>query len=280
LSVNKDLCSPALSCPKLALKKERLSIMLADYYNDIHEAAKVKVGAKHAMHGEKPTAYFSLLVKARAQKSLITKIDPGNNSAILTNVNDILQEATNFYSTLYQAKNTNKGVKRSLFLEALDVTLSDTDKAFCDRKVDKDKVLTSLKKLSSDKAPDVDGLTPVEFYKTFWPSISDAYMDLLFECLESKELPLTMRTSVITLIYKKKDRNKLKNYRPISLLCADCKIIAMVMAERMKKVMHKLIVDDQTGFVSGRNINQNIITFLKVQDYMHNAQKVRFCLSC
>jgi hypothetical protein len=110
--------------------------MLADYYNDIHEAAKVKAGAKHAMHhGEKPTAYFSSLVKATAQKSLITKIDPGNNSAILSNIDDILQEATNFYSTLYQAKNTNKGVKRSFFLEALDVTLSDSDKAFCDRKL-------------------------------------------------------------------------------------------------------------------------------------------------
>jgi hypothetical protein len=107
LSVNKDLCSPTLSCPKLALKKERLSVMLADYYNDIHEATKVKAGAKHALHGEKPTAYFSSLVKARAQKSLITEIDPGNNSAILTNIDDILHEATNFYSTLYQAKSTN-----------------------------------------------------------------------------------------------------------------------------------------------------------------------------
>jgi hypothetical protein len=77
---------------------------------------------------------------------MITAIDPGNNSAILTNIDDILHETANFYSTLYQAKNTNKGVKRSLFLEALDVTLSDSDKAFCDQKVDKDEVLSSLRK--------------------------------------------------------------------------------------------------------------------------------------
>jgi hypothetical protein len=78
--------------------------MLADYYNDIHEAAKVKAGAKHALHGEKPTAYFSSLIKARAQKSLITDIDPGNNSAILTNIDDILHEATNFYSLFIKPK--------------------------------------------------------------------------------------------------------------------------------------------------------------------------------
>jgi hypothetical protein len=106
---------------------------------------------------------------------------------------------TSTLETLYQAKNTNtnKRVKRSLFLEALDVTLCDSDKASCDRKVDKDEVLSSLRKLSSGKAPGVDGL-PVKFYKTFWPSIGDAYMALLLECLESKELPLTMQTSVIT----------------------------------------------------------------------------------
>jgi hypothetical protein len=132
-----------------------------------------------------------------------------------------------------------------------------------------------LRKLSSGKAPGVDGL-PIKIYKTFWPSIGDAYMDLLLECLESKELPSTMRTSVVTLIYEKEDRKKLKNYRPISLLCADYKIIAKVMAERMRKVMHKLVLDDRTGFVPGRNINQNIITFLEVQDYMHNAQKSGF----
>jgi hypothetical protein len=242
--------------------------MLGDYYNDIHEAAKVKAHAKHAMHGEKPTAYFSSLVKARAQKSLIIEIYPSNNSAIITNIDDILHEATNFYSTLYQAKNTNKGVKRSLFLEALDVTFSDSDKASCYQKVDKDEVLSSLRKLSSGKAPGVDGL-PVGYFKPFWPSIGDAYMDLLLECLESKELPLTMQTSVITLIYKKEDRDKSKHYRPILLLCADYKVIAKVMAKRIKKFMHKLVLDDQTGFDPGRNINQNIIvTFLEVQDYI------------
>jgi hypothetical protein len=41
-------------------------------------------------------------------------------------------------------------------------------------------------------------------------------------------------------------------------------IIAKVMAERTKMVIHKLVADDQTGFVPGRNINENIITFLEV----------------
>lgn len=44
----------------------------------------------------------------------------------------------------------------------------------------------------------------------------------------------------------------------------------------MKLVMHKVVKDDQTGFVSGRNINENIITFLGVQDHTHKCQKPGF----
>lgn len=56
----------------------------------------------------------------------------------------------------------------------------------------------------------------------------------------------------------------------------DYKIIAKVMAERMKLVLHTVIKDDQTGFVPGRNINENVITFLETQDFMLNNQKSGF----
>ena len=192
-----------------------------------------------------------------------------------SNIEDILNEATKYYTTLYQSKSTDKGLSRSNFLNASDSKLSADDSLLCNRKIDKKEVLASLKKLSNSKAPGVDGL-PVEFYKFFWQKIGDAYLDLLDECFLFKELPLSMRTSIITLIYKKEDRKLLKNYRPISLLCADYKIIAKVFAERMKLVMHKVVKDDQTGFVPGRNINENIITFLEVQDHLQKHQKPGF----
>jgi hypothetical protein len=82
-----------------------------------------------------------------------------------------------------------------------------------------------------------------------------------------------MRTSIITLVFIKDDRKILKNYRPISLLCADYKIVAKIFAERMKSVLPTIIHPDQTGFVPHRNINENIMTFLEVQEYMQNPQR-------
>jgi hypothetical protein len=225
--------------------------------------------------GEKPTAYFTSLLKSRAQKSIITEVASVDGSGIVTDIDDILTEAVTFYSQLYQAKSTDKGSKRSTFLNNPDVSLTDENKSFCDKPLSKAEVAESLRKLSNGKAPGIDGL-PVEFYKAFWPLLADPYMALLEECFQHRELPLTMRTSVITLIYKKNDRKQLKNYRPISLLCVDYKIIAKVLAERMKVVLHSVIKDDQTGFIPGRNINENIISFLETQDFMVNNQKSGF----
>ncbi len=75
---------------------------------------------------------------------------------------------------------------------------------------------------------------------------------------------------------KKVDRKLIKNYQPISLLCVDYKIIAETMAKKINNVMHKVVLDNQICFNPSWNINENIITFLEVQDYMHNFQKPTF----
>lgn len=214
-------------------------------------------------------------MKSRAQKSLISEIVSSDGTRTLTNILEILEEATQFYSRLYGIKNTEKGPKRSVFLDAIETTLSPERKQFCEQSITKAEILSSLRKLPNAKCLGIDGL-PVEFYKSFWPQLNDAYLELLNECYRTKELPDTMRTSIVTLIYKKDDRTLLKNYRSISLLCADYKIIAKVLAERMKLVMHSVVNDDLTGFVPDRNINENIITLLEVQDYMHNSQTSGF----
>jgi hypothetical protein len=86
-------------------------------------------------------------------------------------------------------------------------------------------------------------------------------------------LPESMKMSIITLIYKKKSRQDTRNYRPISLLCSDYNIIAKALAERMKIVLPDIIHEDQTGFVNGRYIDENISLFLDVQEHLSRELK-------
>ena len=73
------------------------------------------------------------------------------------------------------------------------------------------------------------------------------------------EMSISQRRGVISLL-PKEDANllKLPNWRPITLLNVDYKIASKVIATRFEKVLDLLISPDQTGFLKGRYIGQNI----------------------
>jgi hypothetical protein len=98
---------------------------------------------------------------------------------------------------------------------------------------------------------------PIEFYRVFWDLIGPDLLQVANYCFENKILTPTMRTGVITLLYKKGDKTYLKNWRPISLLCIDYKIITKSLANRLKTVLPHIINKDQTCGVEGRQIHDN-----------------------
>ena len=59
----------------------------------------------------------------------------------------------------------------------------------------------------------------------------------------------SQKQAAITLIEKKgKDRSLLENWRPISLVNVDAKIISKVLATRIKNVLPRIIRHNQSGF--------------------------------
>ena len=63
-----------------------------------------------------------------------------------------------------------------------------------------------------------------------------------------------LNTTFIVMVPKKGRVEDFKNYRPISLVKSLYKLIAKVLANRLKKVMHSLINEAQNAFVKGRQI--------------------------
>ena len=63
---------------------------------------------------------------------------------------------------------------------------------------------------------------------------------------------------VILIAKDGKDPHLLKNYRPISLLNIDYKILSKVLATRLKDVLEDIISVDQIGFMNGRTIGEAI----------------------
>ena len=116
----------------------------------------------------------------------------------------------------------------------------------------------ALSAMKINKSPGNDGITK-EFYQHFWAILGNFLVATLNYTFEKGELSVSQKQAVITLI-EKKDRDKrfIKNWRPISLLNVNVKIASKALANRVKKVIPKLIAVDQTAYVKGRFIGESI----------------------
>ena len=97
----------------------------------------------------------------------------------------------------------------------------------CEGKLGYGECCNVLKTFQKNKSPGNDGLT-VEFYIAFWPLIGTLLVDSLNYAFEYGELSNSQKQAIITLIEKKgKDKRLIKNWRPISLINMDAKIIIL-----------------------------------------------------
>ena len=190
-------------------------------------------------------------------KSVIT-----NSGEKIYDPEAILEEQKLFYKNLYTSStknNANLGKDIDDFLSDIDKpVLNGEDREGLTKELTDKEVLDTIKTFATNKSPGMDGFS-IEFYKYFWDEIKIPLMDSYRESLDTEELSICQKQGVISLLPKDgKDLAHLKNWRPITLLNVDYKILAKVLAGRCKQLLHKLISPDQNGFVPERYIGVNI----------------------
>ena len=75
----------------------------------------------------------------------------------------------------------------------------------------------------------------MEFYRVFWEEIRDIFLQSINEAYYLGELSPTQKRGILSLLYKKNEKTILSNWRPISLLNTDYKIMTHALANRLKK---------------------------------------------
>ena len=132
--------------------------------------------------------------------------------------------------------------------------LDDDSKNFCDQPTSEKELGIALYQMNSTSSPGGGGFTTA-FYKYFWKDLKDIIAGSLKQGLEKGELSYEQREGLLILLPKKdKDLLEIENFRPISLLNVDYKILTKCLSNRLQKVLNKLIDFEQNGFIRGRNI--------------------------
>ena len=184
---------------------------------------------------------------------------------LLTDYRDILNEQFHYYSELYTS---NPNVKFNL-VNKTEVKLSEQKKLEFELFVSKEELYDAMMTLKRGKVVGCDGIS-VEFYYKFWNQLVDDLHAMLKQAYEEGELSFSARKGVINLLPKPNKNDKiLASWRPISLLCYDYKIYAKALSNRMDTVTKDLVGQQQTGFIKGRSIQNNIAKTREVLTYLN-----------
>ena len=161
-----------------------------------------------------------------------------------------------FYAKLYKHEET-KQIFQNDFLEFCK-PISDEEQESLNDNFTIDEIEHAINCLNSDSSPGPDGLTS-KFYKHFVKEISPFLEYFYKHIFINQTLPNSHKMSFITLIPK--DSGSLldiKNYRPISLLNTEYKILTSMLSKRLSIIMPTIIHTDQTSSIKSRNIAEHL----------------------
>ena len=116
-----------------------------------------------------------------------------------------------------------------------------------------EEVSSALSELNGDKALGPDGFS-LAFWQFCWDFVKDEIMSFFKDFFERGKLVRSLNTTFLVLIPKKGEAEDLSDFRPISLVGGLYKLLATVLANRLKKVARKVVSSTQNAFIEGRQI--------------------------
>ena len=241
---------------------------LDEIENNTIEGIKIRARVQDAEKGEKSTAFFYLKHQENLiKKSIMALKDENNISQTGQQMMDIIHK---HYHNLYDQVTTNISPKEiKNYLAEKPNTLNTSIQDEIGGLLTYQEAYKTLTKMNPNKSPGPDGLTR-EFYIKFWETIGNDVIEVLNNSYRKSILPPSTRIAQVTLIHKKGDPENIANWRPISLLNLDLKILSKSITERIKPHLNTITHHDQTCGPKGRNIHDHLNFIKYVIDYVEN----------
>jgi len=235
------------------------------------QGAAIRARSLFYEQGEKSTKFFHGLEKVKGNSKIISTLINSNGDKI-EGIKEVLEEEKNFYAEIYKSKINQADIDQNLwnqfFPDAQPERFEDLEEPLTETEI-----WVALQESENNKSPGTDGLS-VDFYKVFWKKIKHLLLRSYNEAFNEGTLSITQRQGLLSLLPKKgKDPLNLNNWRPISILNHDQKVLTKALANRVKPCLDKCITSEQTGFVSERYIGENVLNLISISDHLLNSKQ-------
>ena len=199
--------------------------------------------------------FFKYINKKKNVRSTIGPLKDSDGE-IITNDQAMASKLNEYFCSVFNAPNNvrqdddqvNLASSNNNTLQNFVVTVED--------------VIQMLENLKVNKSPGPDNIFP-KILKETKNEIVNSLTSIFNNSLQQGIVPGDWKTANVTPIFKKGDRNKPGNYRPISLTSVVGKLLESIIRDKIVEFLesNNLIKDSQHGFRQKRSCLSNLLTF-------------------
>ncbi|GJS73131.1 RNA-directed DNA polymerase, eukaryota, reverse transcriptase zinc-binding domain protein [Tanacetum coccineum] len=267
-----------LKIPQVMVKKNK-SFRLANYITDKvdfkelvkekwevstnrHKAAEdeekllmQKAKVKWLKEGDKNTAYFHKVLKGRINRITILSIcaEDGTRFENYEVANQFVKHFEGFLrispTTMSLTDDDNGLFKKQILLDEAELMI---------REVTNDEIKKTLFDIDDNKAPRPDGFTS-KFFKKSWDIVKREICAAIKEFFNNGKLLGKVNATLICLVPKMLTPQKVSDFRPIACCNVIYKCISKILTNKIKLALNHIVDDNQSAFVPGRAITDNIL---------------------
>lgn len=217
--------------------------------------------------GDRNTEFFQAKASNRTRRNWIASLQRGDGS-VVTDQEEMEQLAIEFYKQLFKAQDE---LQTDLVCQFVPHKVTQPMNETLDQPFTEDEVKFALFEMKPNKSPGVDGFT-AGFFQKHWELVKDAITAAVLGFLNGGEMPEEVNRTLLILIPKVSNPQDLSQFRPISLCNVLYKICSKAMAIRLRKCLDEIISEEQSAFVPGRLITDNVLISYECIHYIRKKK--------
>jgi hypothetical protein len=220
------------------------------------------------LSGDRNTQFFHAWANQRRKMNAIHSIADAEGW-VWRRKKEVSKSFIDFYSNLFSSQNP-RGIDECL--SYLDHRVSNDMNQFLLKPFTGEEVRNAMFQMNPLKSPGPDGFS-AGFYQQSWGVVGEEVTKAVLEVLNGSLVDAGINATFICLIPKMTSPSKVSDFRPISLCNVIYKLIAKVIANRLKRVLPDLISKEQSAFIPGRIITNNVLVAFETLHTMDTRLK-------
>lgn len=208
--------------------------------------------------GDQNNKSFYNAIRSRQAQNTIREIRCQDGRTVSTH-GEIKNEAERFFSEFMNLHPMDyQGTTKEELQNLLEFRCTLSDCAMLEAEVNSEEIRKVLFAMPANKSPGPDGF-PCEFFKITWPIITEDFTVAIQSVFRFGFLPKGVNSTILALIPKKIDSMVMRDYRPIACCNVLYKVVSKIIANRLKLLLPRIISDNQSAFVKGRLLMENVL---------------------